>query len=185
MAARRSLAGLSEIAEKAERARKWRSMSTSLLIFEPEGIIVSVKLDSCYRSFSSFSCPGSSSPGVAPRDCRFREEPRRQTPGRLAGLAPLPFRSEEPKGKFSSLQSFEKSQNGEGISPEPREENKNPRLRRKHFTRGGARPPPGYLSHEGRRKAAFYGAAGYGALIELAFGFRPIRPQSIQFGSGM
>jgi hypothetical protein len=105
IAARRSLAGLSEIAEKAERARKARSMSTSLLIFEPEGIIVSVKLDSCYRSFSSFSAPGAQA--LASRDCRFREEPRRQTPGRLAGLSPLPFRSEEPKGKFSSLQSFE------------------------------------------------------------------------------
>ena len=27
--------------------------------------------------------------------------------------------------------------------------------------------------------------AGYGALLELAFGFRPIRPKSIQLGSRM
>jgi hypothetical protein len=65
-------------------------------------------------------------------------------PGSLAGLALLPFRSEEPKGKFSSLQSFEKSQNGEGISPEPAKKTKS-RGSAEIITRGGARRPPGYL----------------------------------------
>jgi hypothetical protein len=125
----------------------------SLLIFEPEKIPVSVKLDSCYRGYLSFSAPEFKPWHRAPRLPVPRGTPT--NPGPLAGLAPLPFRSEEPKGKFSSLQSFEKSQNGEGISPEPRAENKNPRLRRNHFIRGGARPPPGYLSREGRRKAGF------------------------------
>jgi hypothetical protein len=73
----------------------------------------------------------------------------------------LPFRSEEPKGKFSSLQSLEKSQNGEGISPEPREEN-NPYGTGSSKTRGSAEiisPAAGAATTGvsfawGRRKAA-------------------------------
>jgi hypothetical protein len=136
MAARRALAGLSEIGrwpnERAGGGPCW----VSLLIFEPEEIIVSVKLDSCYRSFSSFSAPGVQALKSRPEIASSTRNPANKppAPGRSRAVA-LPQR--RTQGKFSSLQSFEKSQNGEGISPEPREEN-NPHGTGSSKTRGSA-----------------------------------------------
>jgi hypothetical protein len=104
----------------------------SLLFFEPEGITVSVKLDSCYRSFSSFSAPGgqalASRPEIAGSARNPADKPRPPWPVSRR----CPSAAKNPKGNFPPCKALKNHKMEKESHPSPAKkthgtELKNPR----------------------------------------------------------
>ena len=90
----------------------------SLLIFEPEGIIVSVKLDSCYRSFSTFSAPEFKPWHRAPR-LPVPRGTRRQTPAPWPVYRRCPSAAKNPKGNFPPCKALKNHKMEKESHPSP------------------------------------------------------------------
>ena len=91
----------------------------SLLIFEPEGIIVSVKLDSCYRSFSSFSAPGAQALASRTEIAGSARNPADKPPARWPVSRRCPSAAKNPKGNFPPCKALKNHKMEKESHPSP------------------------------------------------------------------